>query len=109
MTRLIIKYSILVVSSIIVARLLTTTILTYWPDLLTIYISEGATRKPGSRFLESGISYLLNVIILIILSKDMRKENYKSIPILIMTFFSSLVGITFFFLTLAYKNLNSNK
>ena len=109
MTRLIIKYSVLVVSSIVVARLLTATILTIWPDILTINISEGVTRNLGRGTLESGISYLLNIIIIFLLSKDMKKENFKSIPILIMTFFSSLVGIIFFFLTLAYNKLNSNQ
>jgi hypothetical protein len=109
MTRLIIKYSILVVSSIVVARLLTVTILTIWPDLLTINISEGVSRKLGRGILETGISYLLNIIIIFLLSNDMKKENFKSVPILIMTFFSSLVGIIFFFLTIANNKLNSKQ
>jgi hypothetical protein len=109
MTRLIIKYSVLVVSSIVVARLLSATILTIWPDLLTINISEGVSRKLGEGYLETGISYSLNIIIIFLLSKDMKKENIKSVPILIMTFFSSLVGIIFFFLTLANNKLNSRQ
>lgn len=109
MTRLIIKYSVLVVSSIVFARLLTATILTIWPNLLTINISEGVSRKLGTGNLQTGISYLVNIIIIFLLSKDMKKENLKSIPILIMTFFSSLVGIIFFFLTIANNKLNSKQ
>ena len=109
MTRLIIKYSVLVVSSIVVARLLTATILTIWPDLLTINISEGISRRLRRGNLESGISYLLNIIIIFLLSKDMKKANFKSIPILIMTFLSSLVGIIFFFLAIANNKLNSKQ
>ena len=109
MTRLIIKYSVLVVSSIALAQLITATILTIRPDFLTINISEGVSRKIGGGILETGISYLLNIIIIFLLSKDMKKENFKSIPILIMTFFFSLVGIIFFFLTLANNKLNSKQ
>jgi len=109
MTRLIIKYSVLVVSSIVVLQLLTATILIICPDLLTINISEGVSRKLGKGNLESGISYLINIIIMFLLSKDMKKENFRSIPILIMTFFSSLVGVIFFFLVIVNNKLNSKQ
>lgn len=109
MTRLIIKYSVLVVSSIVFARLLTATILSIWPNLLTISISEGVSRKLGTGILQTEISYLVNIIIIFILSRDMKKENLKSIPILIMTFFSSLVGIIFFLLTLTNNKLKSKQ
>lgn len=109
MKELIIKYSVLVVTSIVVARVLTAAIMAFWPNLLTTNISEGVSRKLGAGNLEIGISYLLNLIIVFLLSQDMKKEDIKSIPILFMTFFSSQVGIIFFFLVLVYNKLTSKQ
>jgi hypothetical protein len=52
MTRIIKKYTILIVALIVLARLLTASILFIWPDLLTIRESEISVRIIGSEYLE---------------------------------------------------------
>ena len=107
--RLIIKYTVLVVSSIVLTQLLTATILINWSDLLTRQNSQGFTTKLGSVYLESGIDYLINIVFVFLLYKEMQKEKVKSIPILILTFFSRLLGIIFFFLTIAFDRFNKKQ
>ena len=109
MTKLIIKYTVLVVSSIVLVQLLTATILTIWSDLLTRQNPQGFTTKFGSVYIESGIGYLFNIVFVFILYKEMQKEKVKSIPILILTFFSSLLGVIFFFLTIAFDRFNNKQ
>lgn len=109
MTRIIKKYTILIVASIVLARLLTASILFIWPDLLTIRESEISVRIIGSEYLEYGISYLLNIVLVFILFKEMKKEKVQSIPILILTFFSSLLGVIFILLIIAFNRYNNKQ
>ncbi len=109
MTRLIKKYTILVVASIVFVRLLTATIMTIWPDLLTTKISETLTHKISTGYLESGIAYLINIVFVFLLYKEMEKEKVQSIPILVLTFFSSLLGVIFFLLTIAYDKFTNKQ
>jgi hypothetical protein len=106
MIRLIKKYTILIAASIILVHFLTVLILTIFPDLLTVEISEMSTFTIGTGYLKCGIEYLLNIVLVVILYKDMTRENIQSIPILIVTFFSNLVGILLFFLIITSKTLN---
>ena len=66
-----------------------------WPDILTEKTSKGVTTY-SMDYLIQPIKYLLNAVIIIILSLDMRKQNFKSIALLVLTFFSSLTGVIFF-------------
>jgi len=109
MIRLIKKYTILLAALIILVRLLTVLILTIFPDLLTTQISKGVTTTIGAGYLERGIEYLFNIALIIVLNKDMKKENIDAIPILILTFFSNLTGILFFFLIITSKTLSNKK
>jgi len=109
MIRLIKKYTILIAVLIIMVRILTTLILTVFPNLLTTEIAEGVKSTIGMSYLERGIEYLFNIVLVIILYIDMKKENIYAIPVLILTFFSNLVGILFFFLIIAFKTLNYKK
>jgi flagellar biosynthesis protein FlhB len=97
----------LVISSIVLADLLSITFLSLIPDFQTINISDSVSKILGSGIIYEGIKYLLNIIIIFILAKDMKNLNLKSNLILIMTFFSSIVGILFFLLTIANIKLNS--
>ena len=106
MIRLLKKYTILVIASIIISRILTATILTIWPDLLTTKMPNGGTHSFGSGFLETGIEYLINIIFVFLLAKEMKNEKILSVSVLILTFFSSSIGVLFFFLILADNKLN---
>jgi hypothetical protein len=107
MTKLIIKYSILLIVSITIASLVPYIILYINSYFLTIQVSEGVTTTYGTGLLEAAITYFLNSIIIIFLSIDMKKWNSKSIFILILTFFSSALGIAFFFLMISNNHLKS--
>ena len=106
MKRLIKKYSILLISAIILSHLLTGIILTVWPNLLTTELPGGGTSTLGNGYLISALDYLINVVFIILLTKEMNKENIKSIPLLILTFFSSLLGVIFFLFIVAQQKLN---
>jgi len=99
------KYAILVIASIIIARLLTVSIMTIWPDLLTTKLPNGSTHTLGTGFLETGIDFLINIVFIFLLTKEMKNEKLLSVPVLILTLFSSLIGVLFFFLMLADKKI----
>jgi hypothetical protein len=103
------KYLIVVVATIVTVRLLTAIILTIWPDLLIIHLPNNGTTKLGSEFIYRGFDSLLNIVIIYLLYNDMKKEKVLNIPILILTFFSSLLGVIFFFLTIAFNELSIKK
>ncbi len=109
MKQLIKKYSILLISAIILSHLLTGIILTVWPNLLTTELPDGGTSTLGNGFLTSGLDYLINIVFIVILSKEMNKERIKSIPILILTFFSSLLGVIFFLVIAANQKMDFTK
>lgn len=106
MTKILVKYSIILVAAKILASLLTITIMSIWPHLLTTEMPNRETSTLGTGFLETGIEYLINLVIIYLLVKEMEKEDIFSLPILILTFFSSWIGILFFFLAFAYKRIN---
>lgn len=106
-TALIKKYSILVIASIVTTKLLTSFILFLCPNLLTTQTVDGATQTYSSGFLEFGIEYIINIIFVFLLYHDMKKMKFISIPILTLSFFSSIIGIIFFLFINAYENLTT--
>lgn len=107
MKQLIIKYSILLIFALILARLLTVATMTMWPDILTFNVAEGYTRTFSSHYLESVFEYLMNIAFIVLIAAEFKKQKVKSIPILIVTFFSSFVGVLFFLLFSANTKLIS--
>ncbi len=96
MNRLIKKYVILLIIAIILARLTTAILLIIFPNLLTTELPNGGTSILGKEYLERGIEYILNIVFVILLSREMKQLKFKSSLILIITFFSSLIGVIFF-------------
>ena len=109
MVQLVKKYTILILGSIILAAFLAGLILAIFPDLLTTETAEGVRHTIGTLFLNRSIQYLFNIVLIILLSRDMKKANIQSIPILVLTFFHSTIGVLFFFLIMASKVLNLKK
>ncbi|RKD94577.1 hypothetical protein [Marinifilum flexuosum] len=99
------KYAILLVSALILSHLLPNVIMTIWPDLLSRELPGGIVKSLGTGFLFSTIEYLINIAFVVLLYKEMKKENIKSIPILVLTFFSSLMGVLFFLFVVAYEKM----
>ena len=109
MRQLIKKYAGLLILAIILSHLLTGLVLTIWPNLLIEKLPNGGTSTLATVYLVSGFEYLINIGFIILLAKDMEKENLKSIPILIISFFSGFVGVVFFLLAAAHLRLISTK
>lgn len=109
MVKLFIKYIILMIVSKILIAIGATAILAFWPFLLTTTLADGSIHSIGTGFLTSGINFLFNSIFVLLLIFEMKKLKIRSIPILILTLFSSLMGIAFFFLILGHKMLNQKQ
>ena len=105
MTILLKKYSVLLIASMVASYIITALIMYFNPHLLTIQTSEGAMLTYGSKLLENGIEYLINIIFVFLMYREMKKMKFMSVPILILTLFSSSVGVIFLFIIHAYDNL----
>jgi hypothetical protein len=108
MKRLIKKYSILLISALILARLLTAVIMVIWPDILTKENIDGSTTTFSSNYIERMFEYLMNIVFIVLISSEFKRQKIKSIPILVVTFFSSFIGVLFFLLFSAQNKLISN-
>ena len=82
-----------------------------WPDILTKANIDGSTTTFSHNYLEQVFMYVLNVVFVVLIAYDFKQQRVKSIPILVVTLFSSLMGVLFFLLFAAQKNLiaNTNK
>lgn len=89
----------------VTVKLFTAIIMSIRPDLLTMQLDNGDKNSLGIEYLSRGIEYLFNIIIIIFLYQDMKREKVVNIPILILTFFFNVLGIIFFFLTISYNKL----
>lgn len=104
MTELIKKYSILLLLMLIIVRSITIIIIVFYPDILTFDI-EGGTVSYPTDIITMILEYILSIYIILKMSEDLKKQNIQSIPILIITFFSSFIGVVFFLLFSAYNKL----
>jgi hypothetical protein len=109
MTTLLKKYSILVIASMVTSYLLAALILYISPHLLTTQTPDGVTHSFSSAYLKVGIDYLINIIFVFLLYKEMKKMKFMNIPILTLTFFDSIIGIIFLFIIIAYENFTTKQ
>ena len=109
MTTLLKKYSILVIASMVTSYLLSALILYISPHLLTTQTPDGVTHSFSSAYLKVGIDYLINIIFVFLLYKEMKKMKFINIPILTLTFFDSIIGIIFLFIIIAYENFTTKQ
>ena len=109
MSDLIKKYSLLLIIGIVLSRILAGIILIAFPDLLTSELPNGGTSTLSGSYLSSGFEYIINVVFIILLAIDLKKEKINSPLILIMTFFSAFIGIILFLLSVASNKINQTK
>ena len=110
MRKLIIKYTILVIVTTLIASAVSAIIMIQFPMILTKINPDGSTTTFPLAFIEMGLVYAMNILIIIIMKRDLEKENIKSLPILIITLFYSFIGVIFFLLvTLQNKLTLKNK
>jgi hypothetical protein len=103
------KYALILMFSEIVVRILTLLTTSLVSRLITPSNFQRTTFFIGTILAKEGINYSANLIILILLLLDMKKLKLVSIPILLLTFFSSWVGIIVFFLVFAYSRFIDKK
>ncbi|WP_299523682.1 hypothetical protein [Winogradskyella sp.] len=109
MSELIKKYAVLLIIGLLISRILSVIILLAIPNLLTSELPEGGTSTLSGSYLSGGLEYLVNIGFIFLLSKDMSNERIKSNLILVMTFFSSMIGVVLFLLSVAQKKSNLTK
>jgi hypothetical protein len=105
MKKLIIKYTVLVIVTTLIARLISAIIMIQFPMLLTKINPDGSTTTFPLAFIERALEYAMNIIIIILMKRDLDKGNIKSLPILIVTFFFSFIGVIFFLLVTIQNKL----
>jgi hypothetical protein len=105
MNKVIIKYALLIIISIVVRNSLVTIVIAIWPDILTVEKTKSTVQYFGSAHLKLFFGFFINIIFIALLINDMKKEQLKSIPLLILTFFSSIIGVSLFLLLVANKRL----
>ena len=109
MNQLIKKYIILLLVATVITRLVAIILLGIYPNLLTTELPDGSTSTLGDAYLERFFEYLINIIFVILLLKEMRRLKFISLPILVVTFLSSYIGIIFFLFAAAGKTLETKK
>ena len=107
MIKLIIKYTILLVISLILVNIIATIMSAIFPHFLTLVVSEGRTITVDIGYLKGGVGFIFNIIFVFLISSDVKKENIRANWVLVLTFFYNLFGVIFFFLILTHKKLNS--
>jgi hypothetical protein len=98
MNKLIIKYALFVIGTVLTARLVTFLIMLQFPLILTETNPDGSTTTLSLGLIERGLEYAMNIILIILMKKDLKNQNLKSPLILIITFFLNFIGVIFFLL-----------
>ena len=109
MIDLIKKYSLLLIIGITLSRIIDAIILNIFPDLLTFQLPDGGTSTLSSDYLSVGLDFIINIVFVVLLAKDMKTEKINSPLILIMTFFSAFIGILIFLLSVASNKISRTK
>ncbi|WP_412464432.1 hypothetical protein [Flavobacterium mekongense] len=96
MKQIIKKYILIEIAVRILAVFIPTILLSIFPDLLTFGSSGNGQTIYGVGYLQTGLEYFFNICVALFLIFDMKKISMLSISILILTLFSSVLGIIIF-------------
>jgi len=106
MKDLIIKYTIVLIICKLIYIFIPDFIITTFPSLQFYTLSNGASRAVIGP-LTTGMHYFLNLIMTILLFREMQILNIKSLLILIITLFSSITGVIFFLFIVFDRKYNT--
>jgi len=98
MRKLVYKYSLVIILSAVGARIVGLLIDNFWPQLSTDVNDDGSVTTYSIGYLATIVGYFFNTLVVILIEKDLRKQNLQSAPVLIVTLLSSFVGVIFFLL-----------
>jgi hypothetical protein len=103
------KYTILLILTLIAIHIIKEVILTINPDLLVEELSDNSTFRYGEGLLTKALEYGFNIVFVILISKDLKKEKLNSFPLLMITFLASFTGVIFFLLFMTYNKITKQK
>jgi len=103
------KYFIFFVGSYIGIRIFTRALLLIFPDLLPFENPDSSITSYSDDYLIFLIGYIVNILFIINIKNDLKYYGIKSVPILIVTFFSSYVGVILCLIVLFKADLYKGK
>ncbi len=74
-------------------------------DVARFVDQNGAITTYSTKYLVWFLEYLINIVFIILIYTELKKQKIKSTPILVVTFLSSLIGVIFFLLFSAHNKL----
>lgn len=108
MDKILKKYTILVILTFIIISLINKIVTLIWPDFVMVLRNGNITQTYGPSLLEKGIEHLFNIVFFFLLYFEMKKGNIKSVPVLILTLFSNILGVIFFLFITVDHQINKN-
>lgn len=107
MRHLIIRYTVLVIVTTLIARVITAVLMMLFPMLWNHINPDGSVTTLPLGLVESALEYAMNIFIIILMKKDLDKQQVQSLPILVVTFFHSFIGVLFFLLVSLQNKLTT--
>lgn len=103
------KYFFLLAGFYLGISILVPILFSFYPNILTFNISQHGTRSFSEEYLVALFTYLTNIVFVIIINNDLNKVKIKSIPVLIVTFFSNITGVLLCLILLFAADFNKRK
>ncbi len=98
------KYFLLLIGGYLSIALLTALIMMYFPEVLSYQVSESTYGSLSKDHLFRILEYLLSILFVFFIQKELRQFGVKSVPILIVTFLSIKTGVILFLILLFYAD-----
>jgi hypothetical protein len=103
------KYFFLLAGFYLGTRIIVAILFVIFPNILTFDISQNVTRSFSQDYLVALFTYLTNIVFVISIKNDLEKISIKSIPVMIVTLFSNIVGVLFCLILQFAVDYNKNK
>jgi hypothetical protein len=105
----ILKYSLLVILSIVFSVIISAVTLKIYPNLLRFQRDDNLIVTLDSHYLRYLVQFIFNAIIVGLMYFDMKEKKITSFPVLILTLLSIKSGIIFYILLLMFKKYYKNE
>lgn len=105
----IIRYTVLIIVTTLITRVIPFIVMMKFPMLLNHINPDGSVTTLPLGLAEKALEYVVNILIIILMKKDLDKQNVQSLPILMVTFFHSFIGVIFFLLVILQNKLTTKK
>ena len=99
--KIFIKYIFIIAAQFVLAIFFAAILDIIWPTTSTIEIDK-IIFSISTNIYYVFINLIINIFVVILIAKDLGKIKIKSVPILVLTIFSSFVGIIFFYIVFSF-------